>query len=1149
MTVALRVWSRFQERLLRIRSTGAARIGFLCIAVVLAPALRASPVRFDIPAQAGDRALLAFAKQAKVELLFSHDALRGIRTNAVNGDLEPAVALELMLRGTGFAARQTGNARWVITPTGPPAAQIKGRILAPDGTPARRVRVSLLPDMRTTDSGADGEYSFVNVPPGPHSLYVDAAPWRPLQINVDLDPGETLQLRPYALQRPEDPTRLEPFVVQGRSTTAASLDHSEAHLGRRVAGGNLDLVRTESDALPYIIFNRSQITRSGVVNLNEFLQRELIDSAAGALPPEQNGAADTFMVGSSNLSLRGYKHEETVILVNGRRLPEVLTSLDDEARPPDVNFIPLSLVQQVEVLPVSASSLYSGNAVGGVINIVLRPGVDSNASEITATYTNALAGYDAPQSSLSLLHAQSLLDGALNVRLNATFSQATPATEQELGYRQRRRRTTPGIEEPLFGATPNLRSIRPIILPRSPDMNEDVAGTHPVSAPQTEPPLAPLPPLFGPGTSSVTSVPRGANGSGEIASFRGREGMRMFDFFDSAGSFSTSTESLDFPYGREQQRATYYGSAVFDATPWLQLALDGTYSETVFHRGYDVMQGDLTLKASSPFNPFGQDVLVFVNETAPRLGEDYNEARLTFGSAVLSALLRLPSDWRVVLDSQYAHNLVKYRGLVGASKERWQKLVDDGLYNPLRDTQVFGPPPEFYDRVLIYRRAPGRFVTVGNYNTLDLAARIANESLSLPTGSSVINVGADYRRNQLGRYTDEKRYADGTLAGDTTRWGARTLDRYSFFGELQTPFYRRERLPPWLKDTTAHLGLRYVASSNSNEANYAPTFAGKFVLAGGVTLRGSVTTSTRFPTPKMNRPVVTPSTDGGTAGVNLETVRDYRRGAEEYGASVNELINPNLRPESAITQTAGLILQRGSVHRIRAALDFVATQKVDELAFLDRQQVTLHELLWPERVERAAPRPGEALPGRIVRVWTGRTNLAQRRSENATLSFDYRWTGFAGGALETYTRLLYFHRYRVQTLPNSRWSDELEDPQGIAPILRYRSNFGLSWSRKSYGFGADGHYFHARKLAREEWAAQGRDHIRPFWQFDAFIHADLLQLLPRKPSRFGLRAQLRVNNLFGTPYPKYVNDAYNAGVQPYGDWRGRVYSVSISALF
>ncbi len=73
--------------------------------------------------------------------------------------------------------------------------------------------------------------------------------------------------------------------------------------------------------------------------------------------------------------------------------------------------------------------------------------------------------------------------------------------------------------------------------------------------------------------------------------------------------------------------------------------------------------------------------------------------------------------------------------------------------------------------------------------------------------------------------------------------------------------------------------------------------------------------------------------------------------------------------------------------------------------------------------------------------------------------------------------------------------------------------------------------------------------IKPFWQFDAYLQSDLTRWLPWKTSRFGLRGQVRVNNVLGSNYPKYANDRSGAGVQPYGDWRGRTYSLSLTATF
>jgi iron complex outermembrane receptor protein len=1085
----------------------------------LLPAIAlAEPVVFDVPAQPVADALLAFSQQAKIEVLFSFDELRQVQSTAVVGRYEPEDALSRLLRGTSFGARRNDKGKFVVMRIVRPVGSVKGRLLSVDGTPARAVRVTLPEARQSTITDERGEFHFAAVPSGTHRLIAVGAGLQPLQMaGLQVVANRVLTVETQKMPTTDELIRLAPYVVEGGPAPRRHFDRGRVFLGPRMATGNLDLPRTEDDPLPYTIYDRDQISRSGVVNLNEFLQRAVLDSDAATHPPEQDGNQASFISGSMNLNLRGYGADETVVLINGRRLPEILISGRTETRPPDVNFIPLSLVQQIEVLPVSASALYSGNAVGGVINIVLRP--DTDATEVTATHTNAVGRFDAPQSSVSLQHGETLLGRALRLRFSATFTRVTPPTERELGYIQARAQSSLSPADAIFRATPNIRG-------------------------------ADLAPLFGPGTSPVTSVAPGADGTGGLAAFAGRQGVRSLALFDPPGELATSTNSLDYPYGRRQRYAAYYGSAVWDVVPWLQVGLDGTYARTVVNRGYDVFAADLLLKTDSALNPFGQDIRVSLNETAPLLGEDYSEARLEFSSAVLGLMLKLPVDWRVSLDTQYAHNFVKYRGLAPLpDSTRWQQLVDEGLYNPLRDTQVHGPPQEFYDRVLVYYGNRGRFVTLGNYETLDVAVRVTNQSVMLPTGVGALNFGGDYRRNHLAGYTDERRFADGSLAYDPVQWSGRTLERVSVFGELQGPLLPTRRLPHWLRSIDADLAVRYVAAASSREANVAPTCGLKADFAGGFSLRGSFTTSNRYPTPYMSRQLAVP-VDAGTGEVSRTWIFDPARN-QSYDVLSREVLNPALRPEAAATQTVGVIFQRGDDHRFRAAVDFVDTRKVNELTYLDAQAVMNLESLWPARVQRASLAPGDGhSTGYVTSVFTGTVNLAWRRSHNWNLSLDYAWKKCLGGTLELYARGVCFQRYDRQVFPNSETVDELRQPDGTAAgLLKYRANFGGSWTNRHYGFGMDGHYFHSRILPSAEWPGQGGDQIDSCWQFDAYLQSDLGRWLPWKSSRFGLRGQLRVNNVLGAHFPKYANDASGAGVQAYGDWRGRVYSLSLTATF
>lgn len=1084
-------------------------------ALAFAAMLRAAPVDFHLPAQPATDALLAFSQQAKVDVLFPSDEIGAAQANAVEGTFEPDVALSRLLANTGFAARRYAGGKYVVRSVKQTTGTITGRLLLAHGEPAAGISIALAGTRLSATTDATGHFHFASVPPGRHQLFANAAGWHPLRIeNIEVEAGRISQLADQRFQPARELETLEPYIVQGRSARLRPLDDSAALLGPRRATGNLDLPRGENDALPYTIYTREQITRSGVVALNEFLQRAILEGDAAERPPEQSGsfALNQGIAGSANLKLRGYGENETVILINGRRLPEVQTSVGP-TQPADVNFIPLSLIQQVEVLPASASAIYSGNPVGGVINIVLRP--DVTATEVNATYTNAAAGYDAPQTSFSFQHGQSLLDHKLRVRLNAVRTAVEPPTEAELGFRRRHDRSLATALDSLYRATPNVRS---------------ADGS----------------PLFGPGSASFTSVAPGANGNGGLAAFNGRAGVAQRDFYDSPAGLSASPLTLDSPYGRRQRREAFFGSVTYDPWPWLQVGVDTTHSRTVMNRGLDVLTGNLSLAANSPFNPFGQAVDITLVETAPQLGENYSEARIDFSSAVGGLLLRLPREWRVSADAQVSRNIVKYRGLSAADPVRWQALVDQGLYNPLRDTQRFTPPQAFYDSVLVYRGGRDRFVTLGDYRTLDVSARVSNQELTLPTGRASMIAGADYRMLRLEDYTEQAVYADGSPAGGPQIREGRQLERYSFFSELQAPLLPARWLPKWLRQLEADVAVRYVASDQTNEVNTVPTFGLKAGFVGGITFRGSVTSSKRFPTPQLSRSVASPGGPGG--GVNQDFIDDPRRG-ERYLTDIDDDVNIFLPPEDAITQTAGLMFERGDEHHFRASLDFIDTRKTNEILALDKERTLLLEAQLPDRVERGAPGPGETV-GRVTRLIVGSINASSRHSQNWTLALDYAWTGVFGGTFETRARLLYYQRYQRQLFSNSPMIDQLNNPDGNAPgLLRYRANFGAGWSNRTYGFGLDGQYFHSRLLPATQWVQQGERRVRPYWQFDAYAQADLVRLFQLKTKRYGLRLQARVNNLSGFDYPKFVSDDASAGVQPYGDWRGRTYSLSLTATF
>jgi len=1021
-----------------------------------------------VPAESAASAILAIARQADIEILFKYDELAGIKSTAIDGNYEPEDALDRLLAGTGFVARRNGRGTFVVVALPKPA---------PAAKPSAPVSAS-----------------------SPSS------------------------------SRPEDATHLAPVLVQGQSEPDSRL-----HLGvADVAGGNLDLDRTIDDALPYTVLDRSQIVTSGALNLNDFLRRELLQSDAASQSQDQQGSQSLFYGGSTNLNLRGYGDDETLILVNGRPLPQMLSGgivngTSSTSRQADVNLIPLSLVERVEVLPVSASAVYSGDPVGGVINIILRP--VENVTEVTASYSNALHNYDAPQTALSLLHGETLLDGKLQIRLDAEFTRVNPPTETQLGYIQAKLQDNPGYGEPyIFRATPNLTTIAP-------------TGS------------STLPGLFGPGTPATASVAPGADGTEGLAALEARAGVPSLALWRApGGGMANSPNSIDYAYGREDKASEYFFSVSYDATPWLQVSWDGLYSHDVSHNGYTVFSQTLNLNQGTPLDPFPQTVQVMLNETAPNLGETYSEAQRDVYSSVLGALIKLPDDWRLSLDTQYSEDILNYRGLAGVDSNNWQTLVDQGIYNPLRDTQVYGPPQAFYNQVLLYYGGPGKFVTLDDYQNLTGAVRLTRTTLPVPTGTATVNLGADFESDHLGNFNDTQTYGDGTIADTSGIWEGRKLERYSAFAEMQTPLLPQSWLPSWINKVQADAALRYVASDTAGGAHVAPTVAAKVDFAGGLALRASVSTTNRFPTPTLSRFLSTvqgSSTPGNTGVLTGTEITDPLRGDGNYTVQSSDAPNTSVQPEADITRSAGVIYRTGTDHQFSASLDFYDTRKSDELVYFATQDVIALEQYLPGRVIRAPVSPGDPYGvGPIESVLTGNINVAGRSSQDWNLSLDYTWKNFVGGALTLYTRWVYFQRYERQYLPGSPIIDELRDPDVASlELMRNRVNFGGEWTGHRNAFGIDAQYFGQRELPTFQWADQGSDHIDPYCQVDAFAKTDLTRWLPWEQSRYRLSLQLRVNNVLSAGFPKYTDDPSGAGLDAYGDWRGRTYTLSVTATF
>lgn len=129
----------------------------------------------------------------------------------------------------------------------------------------------------------------------------------------------------------------------------------------------------EAGASPVTRVDRKIIEEAGYTNTAELLQKVTV-SNANSVPISNN--ATGFTPGATAISLRGLGPEATLVLINGRRVAPYPVGVGGTTAFVDLNSIPLSAIETIEVLKDGASALYGADAVAGVINIKLRRGMD-----------------------------------------------------------------------------------------------------------------------------------------------------------------------------------------------------------------------------------------------------------------------------------------------------------------------------------------------------------------------------------------------------------------------------------------------------------------------------------------------------------------------------------------------------------------------------------------------------------------------------------------------------------------------------------------------------------------------------------------------------------------------------------------------------
>jgi iron complex outermembrane receptor protein len=257
---------------------------------------------------------------------------------------------------------------------------LKGRVTGPTGEALAGASVTVTGTQASVTARADGSYQLVLIP-GRYEVRARllgySAVTDSVTIAADVVTNENLQMQNVT-------TTLEAIAV----------------LGTR---GEQRSVMTA--AVPVDVLGGRDLVQSGRTETAQMIQ---------AAAPSFNFPRTTIGDGTDHIrpaSLRGLSPDETLVLVNGkRRHTSSLVNLNGfvgrGSEAVDLDAIPASMIDHIEILRDGAAAQYGSDAIAGVINIVLKSGAPASFSvehgQNVTTYnrganaTNAFTGQTAP---------------------------------------------------------------------------------------------------------------------------------------------------------------------------------------------------------------------------------------------------------------------------------------------------------------------------------------------------------------------------------------------------------------------------------------------------------------------------------------------------------------------------------------------------------------------------------------------------------------------------------------------------------------------------------------------------------------------------------------------------------------------------------
>lgn len=194
--------------------------------------------------------------------------------------------------------------------------------------------------------------------------------------DIALRAGVALAALVTAISAAEAQSTLPPPPAEAAQAQAAPSNETDRQGDIVITGSRIRRDPLSQDS-PIVFVDQADIARTGLNSVNDVLQR--LPSAGGGLngkfnnsgnfgnPPDGGGVG----AGAAEIDLRYLGSKRTLVLVDGLRFVNA-ASASGVPGSIDLNAIPDSMIERVEVLQDGASAIYGSDAIAGVVNIITK---------------------------------------------------------------------------------------------------------------------------------------------------------------------------------------------------------------------------------------------------------------------------------------------------------------------------------------------------------------------------------------------------------------------------------------------------------------------------------------------------------------------------------------------------------------------------------------------------------------------------------------------------------------------------------------------------------------------------------------------------------------------------------------------------------